>query len=85
MNENKKELDPKIESTFAGYKTHVFVCTNGQDRPDRCASKGSEELRSELKKTCSQSSFKDSVRINASGCLGHCEKGISVVFYPQAH
>jgi (2Fe-2S) ferredoxin len=23
------------------------------------------------------------VRVNASGCLGHCERGISAVLYPQ--
>lgn len=23
------------------------------------------------------------VRVNASGCLGHCEEGITAVMYPQ--
>ncbi len=63
------------------YKTHVFVCTNGSDKPGKCGNKNSEALRQELKQKCK--GLPD-VRINSSGCLGFCEKGIAAVIYPQA-
>ncbi len=66
--------------TKVGYDTHVFICTNSPDNPNKCGSKGSEGLRRELKEKC-QGAFGKSVRINASGCLGYCEQGIAGVIY----
>lgn len=63
-----------------GYDTHLFICTNSPDKPGKCGSKGSEELRRNLKERC-RSEFGKQVRINASGCLGHCEHGIAAVLY----
>lgn len=67
------------------FTRHVFVCTNR--RPDGapkgcCASKGSEELRLALKKAADAAGVKG-VRINASGCLDACERGMSIVVYPE--
>lgn len=67
------------------YTRHVFVCTNR--RPDGspkgcCASKGSEALRLEFKKELDLAGVKD-VRANAAGCLDACERGPSVVIYPE--
>ncbi len=67
------------------YARHVFVCTNR--RPDGspkgcCASKGSEELRLELKKAVDAAGLKG-LRINAAGCLDACERGVTVVVYPE--
>ncbi len=64
------------------YKHHVFICTNGGDNPKKCASKGSEEMRKKIKETC-QTLYGKSVRINSSGCLGYCEKGIACVIYSE--
>lgn len=70
-------------------KAHVFICTNGKNEtPDpnsgksRCGWKNSEALRMELKDRCLRI-YGKSVRINAAGCLGQCEKGIAAVLYPQ--
>ncbi len=63
------------------YQTHVFVCTNGPDRKGKCAARGSEALRKELKAQCKEE-FGKSVRVNTSGCLGFCENGIAAVIYP---
>ena len=71
----------KVEESMA-YKTHLFICTNGPDKEGRCGSKGSEDLRKNLKDRCKQAFGKD-VRINSSGCLGHCEQGIAAVLYPK--
>jgi (2Fe-2S) ferredoxin len=67
------------------YAKHLFVCTNR--RPDGapkgcCASKGSEELRFEFKKELDAQGVKG-VRANAAGCLDACERGPSVVIYPE--
>ncbi|PIS10836.1 MAG: 2Fe-2S ferredoxin [Bdellovibrio sp. CG10_big_fil_rev_8_21_14_0_10_47_8] len=67
---------------MSGYKQHLFICTNSPDREGKCGSKGSEELRLALKQRCGKEFGKD-VRVNASGCLGHCERGIAAVLYPQ--
>lgn len=64
------------------FKTHLFICVNGGENPTKCASKGSESLVHNLKQKCKES-FGNQVRVNKSGCLGFCEKGISTVFYPQ--
>jgi (2Fe-2S) ferredoxin len=67
------------------YERHVFVCTNR--RPDdspkgSCAAKGSEELPPLFKKACDAHGVKG-VRINKAGCLDACERGCSVVVYPE--
>ena len=67
------------------FARHVFVCTNR--RPDGspkgcCASKGSEELRLAFKKELDAAQLTD-VRANAAGCLDACERGPSVVVYPE--
>lgn len=65
-------------------KAHLFICTNRPDIEGKCGSKGSEDLRSELKHRCKEVFGKsDDLRINSSGCLGFCERGITAVLYPQ--
>lgn len=65
-------------------KAHLFICTNKPDKEGKCGAKGSEELRSELKQRCKEAFGKnESLRINSSGCLGFCERGITAVLYPE--
>jgi len=65
-------------------KTHVFICTNGQpDQIGKCASKGSESLHALVKAQCQD--LGPSARINKSGCLGQCERGIAAVIYPHGY
>lgn len=65
------------------YKAHLFICTASPDKPGKCGSKGSMDLRTKLKTACAQKSFADQVRINTSGCLDQCEHGIAAVLYPE--
>jgi (2Fe-2S) ferredoxin len=67
---------------MTGYKNHLFVCTNSPGKEGKCGSKGAENLRSSLKEKC-RTEFGKDVRVNASGCLGYCEKGIAAVIYPK--
>jgi (2Fe-2S) ferredoxin len=65
------------------FKTHVFICTNGcPDQIGKCNSKGAERLYSEVKEACRK--LGQEVRVNKSGCLGHCELGIACVIYPNS-
>jgi (2Fe-2S) ferredoxin len=68
------------------FERHIFVCTNR--RPDGnpkgcCASKGSEEVRARFKSELDKRGLKGAFRANAAGCLDACERGISVVVYPE--
>lgn len=67
------------------FARHVFVCTNR--RPDGspkgcCASKGGDEVRLALKNALDAAGVKG-IRVNQSGCLDACEKGVAVVVYPE--
>jgi (2Fe-2S) ferredoxin len=67
-------------------KAHLFICVNdrGPNGKESCAQKGSQKLKDEVKALCASKNLpKGSFRINNSGCLGPCEKGISVVMYPE--
>lgn len=65
------------------YSGQLFVCTN--DKAGGCASKGSLAMRDDFKKWTSQSEtgLGQKIRVNMSGCLGQCERGIAVVLYPS--
>ena len=64
-------------------KCHLFICTNDRGTgKESCAQKGAQELRDRVKEGCKKFP-KDQVRVNNAGCLGHCEKGIAAVLYPQ--
>ncbi len=65
------------------YKAHLFICTASPDKKGKCGHKGSEELRSALKKACKQEVWGKDVRINTAGCMDHCEEGIAAVLYPE--
>jgi (2Fe-2S) ferredoxin len=69
------------------FKAHLFVCTNDRGpgaKRESCSSKGADRLRAEVKKLCAEAGLpKGSVRINGSGCLDQCEKGMVAVLYPS--
>jgi len=65
---------------------HVFVCTNLRDEANpkgSCAAKGSEELPPLFKKELDAHGVKGTIRINKAGCLDACERGCTVVVYPE--
>lgn len=64
-------------------EAHVFICTHTRTDKASCGAKGSEGLRDEVKAEARKSFAGNKIRINASGCLGHCEEGIACVIYPQ--
>lgn len=64
------------------YNCHIFICTNSPNNTNKCGSKNSEKLRLELKEKA-KALHLEGLRINSSGCLGACEKGVAAVMYPQ--
>lgn len=82
-----------MQTTHKPYLIHVLVCTNS--RPDglkkSCGPLGADTLRTELKdwlnaELQSRPWLKEKVRVrvNGSGCLDFCAKGIAVAIYPDA-
>lgn len=69
------------------FQRHVFVCTN-ERKPDDprgcCAAKGSKEVLDKMKELVHARGLKGKIRVNKAGCLDQCEKGVSVVVYPEA-
>ncbi len=63
-------------------EVHAFVCTKTKDGKESCGAKGSAELRERLKAWVKNEGLGKRVKVTASLCLGHCEKGISVCIYP---
>lgn len=68
------------------FEAHVFACTNR--RPDghkrgSCAALGSEKLRDYMKVRAKELGLEGRVRINSAGCLDRCEKGPTLVIYPE--
>jgi (2Fe-2S) ferredoxin len=68
------------------YLRHVFVCIN-ERAPDHpkgsCKPKGGVDVRDRLKLELKQRGLATVVRANNSGCLDQCERGVSVVVYPE--
>ena len=68
------------------FRKHVFVCLNdrGPGHPrGSCAQKGSEALHHAFKEALKARGLDVDIRANKAGCLDNCERGCSVVVYPD--
>lgn len=69
-----------------GYKHHLFICTNKRpaDNPRGCCDpEGLGELQLAFKRELDTRGLKADIRANRAGCLDQCERGPSVVVYPE--
>ena len=74
---------PKPEADLALYfDYHVFVCTNTRDRDDLRGSCDGGRLRDHMKVRTKELGL-TGVRINSAGCMARCEKGPTLVVYPE--
>lgn len=82
-----------LEMVNAPYDLHVLVCTNtrGEGQKKSCGPLGADALRADLKEWLKaeiqsrpRAATKLKARVNASGCLDFCSKGIAVAIYPQS-
>jgi len=65
---------------------HIFVCCNCRAPGHRrgcCDPDASEALRNRFKAVLKQHDLGPLVRANKAGCLDQCERGPTVVIYPQ--
>jgi len=67
------------------FERHMFVCTH--ERPDGasrecCAAKDSMALMRAIKSAAKAEEIPN-IRVQKSGCLSQCERGISCVVYPE--
>jgi (2Fe-2S) ferredoxin len=68
------------------FQRHVFVCVNERppDHPKgSCKARGGVEVRDVLKKELSARGLSKLVRANNAGCLDQCERGVTIVIYPE--
>ncbi len=69
------------------FDKHVFFCINQhEDGSDCCNNHGAQKARAYVKdkvKELDLSTRRNSIRINAAGCLGRCEEGPVIVVYPE--
>ena len=69
------------------FEHHVFVCHNTRpaDAPrPSCTADGKSDLHTRLQQLTKEAGLAGRVRINKSGCLDQCERGPTVVVYPEA-
>ena len=64
-------------------KTHVLICCHSKEGKACCAAKGSSNWAETLKTWTQEQGLKGRVRVSRSSCLGHCDTGVTAVFYPQ--
>lgn len=68
------------------FERHIFVCINerapGAER-GCCAHKGGGAVRDRFKKLLAGRGLNGRVRANKAGCLDQCERGVTVVIYPE--
>ena len=71
---------------MARFEHHLFVCENtrpaGHPR-GCCQERGGVPLRAHLKAALKKRGLQGMVRANAAGCLDQCERGATVVVYPE--
>jgi (2Fe-2S) ferredoxin len=71
----------KKEDKFLG---HLFICTNKKEKGDCCFPKGGEKIQKEIKEWIkADPKLNGKIKVSKSGCLSHCEAGITCVLYPS--
>ena len=71
---------------MAPFEQHLFICTNQRpaDHPrGSCTPDGNDDLQKAFKKALAEHGLNRRIRANKSGCLDQCEKGPTVVVYPE--
>lgn len=67
------------------YDTHVFICESCSYQKDdgEMDINVAMKFRKEIKALCKSKIPTTKIRINGAQCLGHCERGINAVIYPE--
>ena len=65
------------------FQRHVFVCTNERPADDPREIEFIVEVRDKMKAELKARGISKLVRANNAGCLDQCERGVTVVVYPE--
>jgi (2Fe-2S) ferredoxin len=68
------------------FDKHLFICCNRREPGHvrgSCDPTGGEALQKAFKKALAERGLNRRIRANKSGCLDQCEKGPTVVVYPD--
>lgn len=71
---------------YPPYERHVFICMNERpaDNPrGDCKSRGADKVLERFKTLVDECKLKPRIRAQKCGCLDTCERGVSVVVYPE--
>ena len=79
-------LEGGLSGDVPRFVRHIFVCVN--ERPPGnpkgcCSDKGSVAIRDRFKQELHKRGLRRQVRANQAGCLDMCERGPTVVVYPE--
>ncbi len=72
---------------MARFEKHLFICCNRREAGHArgcCDPTASEALHKAFKKVLAERGLNRRMRANKAGCLDQCEKGPTVVVYPEA-
>lgn len=73
----------KLKNEKTPFNLHLFVCTNERSNKQSCGASGGKELRDSIKSELKHRLPGCDLRVNASGCLGFCDKGVVAIAYPS--
>ena len=67
------------------YTKHIFICTNQRKPGERicCGEEHGMQLVNAFKEEIKKRGLKTTVRAQRTGCLDICERGPSLVVYPE--
>lgn len=71
---------------MAPFDRHIFICCNRREPGHArgcCDPSGNEALQKAFKKALAERGINRRIRANKAGCLDQCEKGPTVVVYPD--
>jgi (2Fe-2S) ferredoxin len=71
---------------MAAFTHHLFICCNRREPGHSrgcCDPEGGEKLREAFKQELKKRKLGPLVRANKAGCLDQCERGPTLVIYPQ--
>ena len=84
---NSPDRELILRSHLAPFDKHIFICCNRREPGHvrgSCDPAGTEALQKAFKKALAERGLNRRIRANKSGCLDQCEKGPTVVVYPEA-
>jgi (2Fe-2S) ferredoxin len=73
-----------MEISKTPYKRQIFVCThNANGEKQSCSDHKGEEIFRQLREIAKARKLHPMIRVAQAKCLGQCEKGCTIMVYPE--